>query len=118
MKATQPFEHRLGHWVHYSLLAGLTLSGLLLMAGLFAEWLSPQPAVPPHESSLASSLARAFHGDPDALTNLGILALMATPIIRVFVLAAGWTMDRDWRFAAVAIAVLALLGISLSMGLG
>jgi uncharacterized membrane protein len=118
MKASQPFEHRLGHWVHYSLLAGLTLSGLLLMAGLIAEWLSPQPAVTPHESSLASSLAQALGGDPAALTNLGILALMATPIIRVLVLAAGWTMDRDWRFAAVAITVLTLLGISLSMGLG
>jgi hypothetical protein len=43
---------------------------------------------------------------------------MATPIVRVGVLAVGWTIEGDWRFAAVAATVLALLGLSLYLGMG
>jgi len=51
------------------------------------------------------------------MMTLGILALMATPILRVGVLAAGWSLEGERRFAAIAGAVLILLGASLYLGL-
>jgi uncharacterized membrane protein len=43
---------------------------------------------------------------------------MVTPILRVVVLLAGWAIDREWRFSAVALTVLALLIASLLLGVG
>jgi uncharacterized membrane protein len=51
-------------------------------------------------------------------TALGLLILIGTPVLRVAVLAVGWWMMGDRRFAAVALTVLALLGLSLALGLG
>jgi uncharacterized membrane protein len=108
----------LEHAVHYSLLVGLVLSGLLLAGGLAAAWLSPAPARPIQPQALLKTVDDALGGNAGALMNLGILTLMATPIVRVIILACGWLTDRQWRMAAVALAVLVLLGVSLLLGLG
>src|SRR5947209_14485565 len=109
-------SHRLEHWVHRSLLAGLTVSGLLLMLGLIVALASGKPrpagAVPSFKI-----IREVLGGDGVAMINLGLLFLMGTPILRVAVLAIGWTLRRSWRFAAVALAVLGLLGLSLVLGL-
>ncbi len=54
----------------------------------------------------------------DALMGLGILALGATPALRVVVLAGIWTRERDWRFVAVAGAVVASLTAAVLLGGG
>jgi uncharacterized membrane protein len=73
--------------------------------------------VPRHESlvTLCREAGR-FHGP--AITTLGLLVLMVTPIMRVVVLLVGWAARRDWLFAAVALVVLALLILSLLLGAG
>lgn len=109
---------RIEHWVHRSLIAGLVLSGLLLSAGLLAAWIGGQPQDGKYPQPLASIVDGALSGRGEALMTLGVLALMATPIVRVGVLAVGWMIEGDWRFAAVAVAVLALLGVSLYLGMG
>ncbi len=53
-----------------------------------------------------------------ALMELGVLALLFTPILRVVVLGIGWSIERDRRMAGVALVVLVLLAISLVMGVG
>ena len=118
MTANDRTSHRIEHWVHLSLLAGLVLSGLLLSGGLTAAWLGGQPQDGEYPQPLASIVAGALRGRGEALMTLGVLALMATPIVRVGVLAVGWLIEGDWRFAAVAAAVLTLLGVSLSLGMG
>lgn len=113
MQNTDP--HRLDHWVHRTLLVGLTVSGVLLAVGLTTMLLQVHEQAPQYESfpKLLHDSARL---NGPAVTTLGLLALMITPIVRVVVLLIGWTVERDWRFAGVALAVFVLLCISLSLG--
>lgn len=62
---------------------------------------------------LVLSLARA-HDSP--LLLVGVVVLVATPAARVLALAIIWVLGRDWRFAAVALLVAAILASSALLG--
>ena len=109
---------RLQRWVHRSLVAGLLASALLLAGGLLAATMARQPDEGEAPQSLAVLVRSALRGEGAALMTLGILVLMATPILRVGVLAAGWSLEGERRFACIAGSVLILLGASLYLGLG
>ncbi len=110
---------RLEHWVHWSLLAGLVVSGLLMIAGLILALARPHPSPLASRHSSWAALRNLAHADrATVLLDVGLLALIATPVIRVIVLGSGWAAIGQWRFAAVALAVLALLGVSLMLGFG
>ena len=49
---------------------------------------------------------------PDPLLNAGLVILMATPVLRVLLSAVDYARGGDWRFAAAAGAVLAILLLS------
>ena len=110
---------QLAHWVHRSLLTGLVISAAALMIGLVLAIAKDQPlgegGPPKHVRVLVEDAA---HGNGSALLYLGILALLFTPICRVVVLAIGWTVRREHRMAFVALCVLALLAVSLVVGIG
>ena len=108
----------LAHRVHRVLLAGVLAAGLLLAAGLAVAPAGgrPRPAGPP--GPVRELPGRAAAGDGVALIELGLLVLIVTPAVRVAVLAGGWAAAGDRRFAAVAVVVLALLGLSVWLGLG
>ncbi len=110
--------HWLEKWVHYSLLAGLMLSGLLLITGLAVVLIRHEvrPEGPP--MPLKVIIRGAFSADGVACLDLGLLALMLTPVLRVCVLAVGWSLAGERRFAVVAVTVLTLLGISQALGFG
>lgn len=111
----QADQHRLDHWVHRTLLAGLMVSGVLLAAGIAMMLAQGHPQAAKYESfSMLIHDAGRLNGQ--AVTTLGLLALMITPILRVAVLLMGWATQRQWRFAGVALAVLVLLCISLALG--
>jgi hypothetical protein len=114
LKATQLLRHA----VHWALLGGLAASGLLLAVGLVVALVgkSPRPEGPP--PSIAALLRGAARGDGTDLMELGLLVLIATPVLRVAVLAAGWAREGEIRFATVAGAVLALLALSFVLGVG
>jgi len=107
----------LRRWVHVTLLAGVTLSGILLIVGLIVTLAHghPQPVGTP--PSLAAVLHHALEGNGVAVMRLGLLILMATPVARVAILAVGWAAAKNWRFALACLVVLALLGLSLALGL-
>jgi hypothetical protein len=104
--------------VHWTLLGGLVAGGLLMAAGLASTLATdaPRPEGPP--PPVGRLIASSARGDRVALLDLGLLVLMATPILRVAVLAIGWGAARDGRMLAVALTVLVLLGVSLWMGVG
>jgi uncharacterized membrane protein len=113
-KANRRLE--LQHWVHWTLLLGVAVSGTLLLLGmaiaLFAH--QPRPEGPPPE--LGSLLGAALTGSGMAVIDIGLLLLMATPLLRVAVLVGGWALAGDRRFATVALTVLALLALSVVLG--
>lgn len=109
---------RLARWVHWSLLGGVALSGLLLSVGLIASSAQNRPLPPGAPTSFTLTVRLALQGNGNALIYLGLFVLMATPVVRVAVLAVGWALVRDFRFAAVSGLVLALLGLAVVLGLG
>jgi uncharacterized membrane protein len=110
-------EHRLDHLVSRTLLGGLILSCLLLVAGLTLAFRSGEPRPPGAPPPFRNLISFALSGDGVALLELGLLALMITPVVRVGVLAIGWWAARDRRFSLVAIGVLGLLVASILLGL-
>ncbi len=118
--AKKAHPHHLEHWVHLCLLAGLLFSGALLIVGLgvtlFSDQPRPLPGEPPPPLHLL--IRAALAGNGVALADLGMLVLIATPILRVAVLAVGWGMTGNRRFMAVSLVVLALLAVSFFLGVG
>ncbi len=80
-------------------MAGVLLSAVLLAAGLFF-WLWNPGAL-----------------RTDWLLNAGLIALMATPIMRVIVSVAEYVRLRQWFFVAVTLVVLAELSITVGVAL-
>ena len=70
-----------------------------------------------HPASLSAVVDGLAHGRPDALLTVGLLVLVATPIVRVVV--AGFTFRRqgDRAFTVIAGLVLALLAVSFVLDL-
>jgi uncharacterized membrane protein len=52
-------------------------------------------------------------GDPQAVIQIGVLLLIATPIARVVFAVAAFALERDRFYVAVSLTVLAVLMISL-----
>jgi uncharacterized membrane protein len=48
-----------------------------------------------------------------ALLEAGVLVVMTTPVVGVVIVAGAMVKARDWTYAAVALAVIAILGSSL-----
>ena len=92
-EAMQRLEELLGR----VLVAGVVSSALLLAFGIVAS-LAGWDAAP-------------------LLLRSGLIALMATPILRVVVSVAEYLRLRDWLFAATALAVLMVLLTSVGVAL-
>ena len=63
--------------------------------------------------NIARLVPNAFHGDPVAIIQLGILLLIATPVARVAFLVGAFALERDRLYVAVSGTVLAVLLYSL-----
>jgi uncharacterized membrane protein len=95
-------------WVQGALRVGLALGGLLLAAGFLLALVRGERV-----TGAASPWHLLATGPlPDRLMSGGMLLLAATPVARVGVLVAVWVRERDHRFAALALLVLAILVVS------
>jgi|SRR5579872_690896 len=62
---------------------------------------------------LSGILHGAMTFDPLFLIQLGLIVLVATPVVRVIACVAGFGMERDWKYALISLIVLAMLLVSL-----
>lgn len=60
-----------------------------------------------------SILHGALHGDAESTIQLGLLLLIATPVVRVILAGVGFLMERDQLYVWVSATVLAVLMYSL-----
>ena len=106
---------RLYRWVYIALVAGLVVSGALIVAGgavhLVAEEELPQATLQPLDAALA-----AASGDGEGLASLGILSLMVTPAMVVAVAVLAASIERDWRTAGTGLVVFAIMALSSVVG--
>jgi uncharacterized membrane protein len=91
--------------------SGLALATTLMVVGALAKLLAGDHAAP--TLALTGGLAVA-----DLLLGAGVVVLMLTPLVRILVLIGVWARDRDWRFVAVGVGVLAVLVAAALLGGG
>lgn len=110
-------EGRLDGLIAWLLLGGSTVALFLMALGL-SLMLSSGTLERPSDRSPGATLQGALALNPFDLMNLGILILMATPVVRVVALVAGFLWERQTRFALVALGVLGLLVVSAAVAAG
>jgi uncharacterized membrane protein len=102
--------------------AGTILSCAVTIIGVGLYLLQHASAVPNYHVfhavngklvHLGDLLPSAFHGNPVAIIQLGILLLIATPVARVAFLVGAFALERDRLYVAVSALVLAILLYSL-----
>jgi uncharacterized membrane protein len=86
-----PATDRLERWLGKILTAGVLASTGLLAAGLLLQLLGVEP------------------GAASALTQAGLIVLMATPVARVVASVVEYVLERDWLFAMLTTTVLIIL---------
>lgn len=122
------------HWVRsvrqaellisYVLRGGVLLSAAVVSVGIILFYVrsfsdAGQPvdtAAFPH--SLASVGHGLVQGDPLAIIVLGLLILLATPVVRVAVSIVTFGLEHDWRYVVITSVVLLTLLVSFLLGKG
>jgi uncharacterized membrane protein len=115
-------DERLDRVVGIVLRTGVTLAATVVLIGGVA-WLAGHNQVIPdrhkfHPAGRFAELGGIVHGvfglEPLYLIQLGLLILIATPVLRVLVCAIGFAAERDWTYAVISTIVLALLVFSIA----
>lgn len=92
------------------LAVGVYGSVLLMLAGAVVAAVSTSSA--PLPRTLAEVVRGVASGHGLALMQLGVVLLIATPVLRVLASALCFARERDWVYVAVTTGVLALLFLS------
>jgi uncharacterized membrane protein len=102
---------------------GVTLAAAVVFVGGVLFLLNPGATTPDYRNfradsfpSIAGILHGAFHLNPVNLIQLGILILIATPVLRVVFCIAGFARQRDALYVTISITVLLILLYSLFQG--
>ena len=66
--------------------------------------------------SLWTVVARLVPPDPAAVTDLGLLLLLVTPVVSVAILVVTFALRRDWTYLAIAAFVFAMLMVGFAIG--
>jgi uncharacterized membrane protein len=70
-----------------------------------------------HRMATSSLFFRLIHFDPAAVTELGILILLLTPIFRIVVAVLAFALERDLKYVFVSLGVLAVVLLSISFAI-
>ena len=100
---------------------GVLLSALIIAAGVALFYVRrAQTGLldHPYPSTLAAVWSGLTQGSPVAIIALGLLLLLATPVVRVAVSIFAFSLERDWRYVAITVLVLAILVASFFLGKG
>jgi uncharacterized membrane protein len=105
--------------------AGVVFSAIVIFVGAFV-YLRHQGDLQPHYGvfrgepadlrSVKGVLQDAFKRDGSGVIQLGLLLLIATPVARVVFSVFAFAAQRDWLYVGFTLAVLAVLGFSLTGG--
>lgn len=105
-----------------TLRTGVIASVLTILLGMTITFVRHpwyfRSAPPAGSSSLQAVMTGVAHGRGEAIAMLGVLFLIATPVVRVMMSIAVFAMQRDRRYVAITITVLVLLVISFITGAG
>lgn len=95
----------------------MILSAAIIVLGLLLELQQPNKFVPQKLQAFPQTFDQVWAGllvlRPQAVIMLGLLLLIATPVMRVAVSAVAFAAEHDWRFVVITLAVLLILLFSI-----
>lgn len=110
-------QHDLNHVVHQVLIIGLVISTTLMVIGIVLD-LFLQREIPQTVPNVGDVVQRVLSVRPSGFLALGLLVLIATPILRVIGSIGAFMYEREWRYAAITIFVLTVMVVSIMLGHG
>ncbi len=103
--------------VHGVLIIGLAISTACMLAGVGLALFNRRD-LPTTIPDLGELFARVVALRPSGFVGLGLLVLIATPMLRVVGSIGAFVYEHDWRFAAITCLVLGILITSIVLGHG
>lgn len=110
-------KRNLDRIIHSLLVWGVWLSSTVMLFGLGVAAVTGKPvpgSVPPFQQLIPQALAL----QPGAILALGLLILIATPILRVVSSVFAFIYERDWRYALITFIVFLIVMTSIYLGRG
>jgi len=108
--------------IGWILRGGVTLSAAIILTGLLLLVFHPGGLSGHVPGIFPSTLEQVWSGilnlQPQAVIALGLLLLIATPVITVTASAVTFAVERDRRYVIISLIVLAILLTSLLIGKG
>lgn len=108
-------RHDLNRVVHRMLILGLVFCTVTLFIGLALSAIYHHP-LPAKVLPFREIFKGLKTGSPPSFLSLGILMLIATPVLRVFGSLVEFVVKRDWRYACITLTVILILGVSVFIG--
>ena len=102
-------SQRMNRTMYLVLVTGMVLSFSIMTIGLVMYALDPTEGT---TLSLDKILDGIAQGSPIAVIDLGIVILIATPLVRVMAAGLTFGMERDYRFVGISVFVLAMILIA------
>ena len=112
----EPFETAISRVLRTGVVVSATLIAFGFLTSFLVGWDGSLRGAPPGTSdptSFDQLLEGLIQLRPIAITQLGLLVLIATPVVRVAVSVVGFVREHDMVYVAITSAVLALLLASL-----
>jgi uncharacterized membrane protein len=119
----RPSQQAVEKAISFVLRAGVLLSASIICLGLvflvfkvtFANGAKIDSAIP-YPRSLTALYSGLLVFDPASVIALGLLALIATPVIRIVVSIIAFALEGDWHYVAITAVVLTILIVGIVMG--
>jgi len=92
------------------LVIGMWASMVLLIAGL--SWYAIAPSGSDITLGPIEAINALLRGDPIGLIDLGILFLIATPLLRIVTALAVFAQTKEWKFVLVSVCVLLIITLA------
>ena len=110
-------SHELNAVVHRVLIIGLVISTALILVGLSLDFVRHRQ-VPTEAPNFSETFHRIAELRASGFLMLGLLVLIATPVLRVIGSTLAFLYERDWRYALITFVVLLVVTLSLLLGQG
>jgi uncharacterized membrane protein len=99
-------NQRLNRTMYLVLVTGMVLSFSIMVIGLLLYAVSPTEGTTLPLDKIVDGIV---HGNPIAVIDLGIVLLIATPLVRIIAAGVTFGLERDYRFLGIAVFVLAMI---------
>jgi len=119
MTSTKLLQQKADQVISWVLRYGAILSTVIMAVGIgLALWRGPSATLVAYGRIRPKVLlANLIQLEPAAVTQLGILLLLFTPIVRIIVAAVTFALERDLKYVLISLGVLAVVILSISLAI-